>query len=523
MNSSAAGQGNPTSVSLVEEGEDTQIVTEDIITSTIKPRFLEEQTTSYEKIVFPNITTEQTTLDTVLTTIRSTTSQSTPLITTSTSTSTSTLTSTTSTTLETSSTTSYTETSKYTAEQSLWTDNRITTDFNFTPTSPENSAFSSTEFDWSFSLFVIGGIIAFICFLFCFALLCKYKKNKKEKTDDVKVDTMQGRSSGLDYEILDEISRDIDDGDDKSQSEVVITDLSSVLARLSPRSPVSRSSSRESESHPSRSSTARMVMTPQPSISPLGSDWRQMWDSYGNWSSYADDNAFWRTRLSDQPQDKSYSSVDWIIKDIMASYPSSDRANREQALKTEKLNLTSAILEIKIPVPKQDSKVLKQQMEHIESLKKLFIENVEQFINDFAHELSDDDRIYWKNEMDEVSCKVQTCQDDIRMKGDRLDYKAMIMNPKGTSLETIMELCKEIDNANDEDDSKITTNDTDHDIKSLIYDNKEVRSSPTASAEGSIPRLEFQNERSGEERRGKTVVSYSLQKQVTQTMTVTQE
>ena len=109
------------------------------------------------------------------------------------------------------------------------------------------------------------------------------------------------------------------------------------------------------------------------------------------------------------------------------------------------------------------------------------------------------------------------------MKGDRLDYKAMIMNPKGTSLETIMELCKEIDNANVEDDNKMITNDTNHDIKSLIYDNKEVRSSPTASAEGSIPRLEFQNERSGEERRGKTVVSYSLQKQVTQTMTVTQE
>ena len=39
---------------------------------------------------------------------------------------------------------------------------------------------------------------------------------------------------------------------------------------------------------------------------------------YGNWSSYADatNHSFWRTRFSEplQPADKSYSSVDWIIK-----------------------------------------------------------------------------------------------------------------------------------------------------------------------------------------------------------------
>ena len=69
-------------------------------------------------------------------------------------------------------------------------------------------------------------------FLLCCFLCSKLKK--REKKDDEKMSQTQRNQSALDYEILDEIGRDIDE--DKSEPEVVITDLSQIISRLSPRS-----------------------------------------------------------------------------------------------------------------------------------------------------------------------------------------------------------------------------------------------------------------------------------------------
>ena len=358
------------------------------------------------------------------------------------------------------------------------------------------------------------GCILVVIFLLCCFLRSKLKK--REKKDGVGIPQTQRNQSALDYEILDEIRRDIEE--EKPQPEVVITDLSLIMPRLSPRSgSVLSSTSSSPESLPSsRASTARLLVTPRPiSSSPLGSDWRQMWDSSGNWSSYADDRAFWNTRNS-QPADNSYSSVDWIIKDIMSSYPSLDRVNREQALRQIKLDLTSALLELKTTKLRGDCNIIAQQeLENIEFIKKQFIANIEQFLMDFKHELGDDDIISWKNEMDDISVKVKSAQDDIRKHSEILDYQSMMMDPKAKKLETILEMCQEIDNANGNEE--VTIPDDAEELKT--FDNQtESRSSPVLG--DSLPRLE---EPRKEERRGKTVVSYSVQKQVTQTMTVTQE
>ena len=167
-----------------------------------------------------------------------------------------------------------------------------------------------------------------------------------------------------------------------------------------------------------------------------------MWDSSGNWSSYADDQAFWTTRHS-QPSDSSYSSVDWIIKDIMTSYPSLDRVNREQALRKIKLDLTSALLQLKTTKLRRDYDIVAQQeLDNIQLIKKQFNANIEQFLIDFKDELGDDDVINWKNEMDDVSVKVKSAEDDIRKHSEILDYQSMILDPKGTKLETILEMCQ---------------------------------------------------------------------------------
>ena len=161
--------------------------------------------------------------------------------------------------------------------------------------------------------------------------------------------------------------------------------------------------------------------------------------------------------------------------------------------------------------------IAQQELENIEINKKEFIANIEQFLMDFKNELGDDDIISWKNEMDDVSVKVKSAEDDIRKHSEILDYQSMILDPKGTKLETILEMCQEIDNANAKDEILIP--DEAEEMTMAMFDNEtEFRSSTGLGS--ALPRLE---EGKKEERRGKTVVSYSVQKQVTQTMTVTQE
>ena len=79
-----------------------------------------------------------------------------------------------------------------------------------------------------------------------------------------------------------------------------------------------KSSSRSSSSTREKSSSA----SPMPA-SPYGRELDWLWDSYGNWSTYADNSnqSFWKTRLSEplEPADNSYSSVDWIIQDSVVT------------------------------------------------------------------------------------------------------------------------------------------------------------------------------------------------------------
>ena len=404
----------------------------------------------------------------------------------------------------------------------LWTEGVTTTEGNTITTedylklSKDPEVFSSQGLNYS--LILIGGAIGAILFLCCLVLICKLKKKKKkEKNFTIEDDLRPGKVSALDCEILDEINRNIDD--DKSYPEVVISDLTAIMGRLSPDSTVSRSSSRCTEDLPSRASTARLVLSPSPATSPLGTDWRQMWDSTGNWSSYADDQAFWKTRLTDQSQDTTYSSVDWIIKDIMASYPTSERANREQVLKKEKMSLISAL----------NTSNPAEETQHVELLKNGFISSVEHFLTEFSSELDEDDVSFWRNEMDDVRSKVQTYLDDSRGKA-RLDYMSKMLDPKATKLETIMELCKEIDQASggimEENSDVATVKNEAPDDKKMSETIKESRSSTSTSCpyEDFLTRLELEDGTSRrEEKRGKTVVSYSVQKQVTEIMTVTQE
>ena len=392
--------------------------------------------------------------------------------------------------------------------------NTITTE-DYLKVSKDPEIYSSSGLNYS--LLLIGGAIGAIFFLCCLVLICKLKKKKKkEKNFTIEGDVRPGKVSALDCEILDEINRNIDD--DKSYPEVVISDLTAIMGRLSPDSTESRTSSRCTEDLPSRASTARLVLSPSPATSPLGTDWRQMWDSTGNWSSYADDQAFWKTRLSDQTQDTTYSSVDWIIKDIMASYPTSERANREQVLKKEKMSLISAL----------NTSNPAEEMQHVELLKNGFISSVEHFLTEFSSELDEDDVSFWRNEMDDVRSKVQTYQDDSRGKA-RLDYMSKMLDPKATKLETIMELCKEIDQASgvmEENRDVATFKNETADDKKTSETIQESRSSTSNSCpyEDFLTRLELEDGTSRrEEKRGKTVVSYSVQKQVTEIMTVTQE
>ena len=357
-------------------------------------------------------------------------------------------------------------------------------------------------------------VLSFLFLLCCFLLLFS-KLKKREKKYDEKIPQTLRNQSALDCEILDEIRRDIDDDNDE-EPEVVITDLAQIISSLSPRSASVLSSSSSSSpgslpsSRSSTASTTRLLVTPSPAASPLGTDWRQMWDSSGNWSSYADDRAFWTTRPS-QPPDPSYSSVDWIIKDIMTSYPSLERVNREQALRKIKLDLTSALLQLKTTKLGGCNLIAQHELENIEIIKKQYDANIERFLIDFKDELGDDDISNWRNEMDDVSVKVKSAQDDIRRQPEILDYQSMILDPKGTKLETILEMCQEIDNASGKDEIQVPV---EAEEMEMFDDETEIRSSVP------LPRLEGPRK---EERRGKTVVSYSVQQQVTQTMTVTQE
>ena len=305
-----------------------------------------------------------------------------------------------------------------------------------------------------------------------------------------------------------------------------------------------KTSSRSSSSSREKSSSA----SPLPA-SPYGRELDWLWDSYGNWSTYADNSnqSFWKTRLSEplEPADNSYSSVDWIIQDIMESYPSLDRVKAEQRIRKEKLELTSALLDLRTINFKGESVGAQEEaLERISILKNRFIESVYQFLTSFGHEICDDDRILYRNEINDVETKVQEHSNEVKKQAQDLEtlrqYKSILNRKgkgKGQKLETILELCKEIDENGVE--KKEGEEDADTTVKKDSWIPQRQSSSSNRRNSvihqvafpakkdkcGESPDDDAEDKANHEEKGkgGKKTISYSVKKEITETMTLTKE
>ena len=212
--------------------------------------------------------------------------------------------------------------------------------------------------------------------------------------------------------------------------------------------------------------------------------------------------------------DQSYSSVDWIIKDIMDNYPSLDRVKAEQKLRKEKLELTSALLDLRVTNFKEENLGrYETELEKINVLKNRFVESVYQFLNSFGHEVCDDDRVLYRDEINDVEMKVVEHSREIRKHASDLktlsQYRSILDNGKnkGQKLETILEMCKEIDEGNKEQQQQPGS------VSQLVAFQGQQKSDKQENDE---PETENKTKK-------KSTFSYSLKKEITETMTVTKE
>ena len=216
----------------------------------------------------------------------------------------------------------------------------------------------------------------------------------------------------------------------------------------------------------------------------------------------------------------------------MDTYPSLDRVKAEQQLRKEKLELTSALLDLRGANLKVASLgQYEEELHKVNVLKNRFVESVHQFLNLFGHEVCDDDRILYKNEIIDIERKVQEHSDEIRKQAKDMKalehYRTILdkeRSAKGNKLETILEMCKEIDDNCDGEETR------------------EKSSSSTRSSNGhtvphvvALPDIDSTNNNSEEDKPGKpkngnnnhqgkkSTFSYSVKKEVTETMTVTEE
>ena len=571
-----------------------------ISTPSISRQITELTTTTYDKIIFPsNITTTAlTSASTKILTTTTISEPSTSILSTSTLTSqpsTDFITPTTTTTTIVESSTSIKSTLT-TVTESTSTD--LITSTTETKTSSEDlftsppplQAPSPLQDDDSWMneahipLIIILGCIAFLllscCLLYYF---CKNKKHKKHHILHAAVSIPGKRESPLHSEILDEINKDIDKKDEENKLPMIMVDqlISRSSSSLSIRStastttimstsskgdistsplpttsPFGQEAGQLTEDKPqSRSSSSSNTRDKSSSASPLaaspyGRELTWMWDSNGNWSTYADSSnqSFWKTRLSEplEPADNSYSSVDWIIQDIMESYPSLDRVKAEQLIRKEKLQLTSALLDLRaINFKEQSLGTHEEALERINILKNRFIESVYQFLSSFGHEICDDDRILYRNEINDIETKVQEHSKEVRKQAQDLEtlqqYKSILDKKgreKGQKLETILEMCKEIDENGVE--KKEDEEQTSRNIKKNSWIPRGQSSSanrrnsvihqvafPESRNEkcGESPDDEKEDKKPSEEKAkgGKNIISYSVKKEITETMTLTKE
>ena len=210
----------------------------------------------------------------------------------------------------------------------------------------------------------------------------------------------------------------------------------------------------------------------------------------------------------------------------MESYPSLERVKTEQTLRKQKLELTSALLDLRVTNFKDKNLGLYEaDLEKINVLKNRFAESVYQFLNQFGHELCDDDRRLYRDEITDVEAKVTEHSQEIRKIADEIKslhhYEEVFgydKKSKSNTLETILEMCKEIDD--DKDTSK---------SGEKSHDNKEPKSKETprnifledkSDAENSNYR---QKDTKDQSQHKKSIFSYSVKKEITETMTLTKE
>ena len=123
------------------------------------------------------------------------------------------------------------------------------------------------------------------------------------------------------------------------------------------------------------------------------------------------------------PAAAAFSNVS-TFQDIMDTYPSLDRVKAEQQLRKEKLELTSALLDLRATNLQVASLgQYEEELHKVNVLKNRFVESVHQFLNLFGHEVCDDDRILYKNEIIDIEWKVQEHSDEIRKQAK--DMKAL--------------------------------------------------------------------------------------------------
>ena len=139
-------------------------------------------------------------------------------------------------------------------------------------------------------LIIIASIISCLVIFSCLILiLFKHKKNQKKELMRVKTPPKR-TGSALNYEVLQEIHKDIETNSMKGPDEAIIIRCISSFSSPTPSLPTIES----------RVSSVTSLTPPPPppplSISPLNKDLDWMWDSSGNWSSYANNQAFWNTR-----------------------------------------------------------------------------------------------------------------------------------------------------------------------------------------------------------------------------------
>ena len=229
----------------------------------------------------------------------------------------------------------------------------------------------------------------------------------------------------------------------------------------------------------------------------------------------------------------------------MESYPSLDRVKAEQLIRKEKLQLTSALLDLRAINFKEESlETHEEALERINNLKNRFVESVYQFLSSFGHEISDDDRILYRNEINDIETKVQEHSKEVRKQAQDLEtlqqYKSILdkrRRGKGQKLETILELCKEIDeNGEKKEDEEQTCRSVKKDswIPQRRSSSANRRNSvihqvafPASRKENcwDCPDDDMEDKTNSEEKGkgGKQTISYSVKKEITETMTLTKE